>query len=201
MTQPEGSDDLKLSNDERLYALEAIGEHFAVGRLDADEFYERSGDIANARTLSDIRASFRDLPGGVPLEMSNGQIHKVQSGTGVPAIPDTGSPAQQPVADESELASLRRRGDLVESIDWIILGTTLVTFLVLQFVVGWNFAWVVWPSLIVTLSVPRMILNYSDEDEEVYGELKESDAEAKKQRLRLAAERIRELEGRSDSGS
>lgn len=53
-----------------------------------------------------------------------------------------------------------------------------------------------WPSLIVTLSVPRLILKYSDDDEKVYEELKKSEAAERKKRLEEASKRIRELEGR-----
>ncbi|MBB3035979.1 putative membrane protein [Hoyosella altamirensis] len=72
-----------------------------------------------------------------------------------------------------------------------------MTFLILQFVLDFNYAWIVWPSLIFTLSIPRMILNYSDSDEEVYEELKEADAKERKKRLKKAAARIQELERRN----
>ncbi|QNG19370.1 DUF1707 domain-containing protein [Rhodococcus triatomae] len=200
MTEQPGPDDLFLSDDERLHALNVISEHYAAGRLDSGEFYDRSGEIASARTLPTVREAFRGLPGGLPLEVKDGHIRKIQLGETAPAVREKGKVARSGADDgaESELSSLRRRGNLVESIDWVIIGITLMTFLALQFVVGWDYAWVVWPSLILTLSIPRMILDFSDEDEEVYEELKESEAEARKKRLRLASERIRELEGRND---
>ncbi|WP_305092693.1 DUF1707 domain-containing protein [Prescottella sp. R16] len=191
MTGASGDSGLRLSDDERLHALTAIGEHYAAGRLDVDEFYERTGSIAAARTLDGVQPSFRDLPGGVPLRADSGAIVKVPftaSGTADAAVP------APPQSTETELASLLRRGKWIESLDWLVLGLTLVAFLILNNVVDWDYAWVVWPSLIVTLGLPRMILGFSDSDEELYDELKESEDESRRKRLREAAERIKELE-------
>jgi hypothetical protein len=189
MTDP---DDLLLSDTERLHALTALGDHYAAGRLDDPEFHSRSGDVAAARTLGEIRGSFRDLPSGVPLRSVDGQIVQDASTTGGELVPaSSSSPA---ISDpDRELDDLRRRGRTVETLDGVVLGATLVAFLVLQFVVGWDYAWIVWPSLALTLGVPRAILRYTDSDEELYDELKESDDAARKERLRAATERIREL--------
>ncbi|WFR73073.1 DUF1707 domain-containing protein [Prescottella defluvii] len=73
-------DDLLLSDDERLHALNAISEHYAAGRLDSSEFYDRSGAIASARTLDAMRDSFRGLPGGLPLDVIDGHIRKLAEG-------------------------------------------------------------------------------------------------------------------------
>ncbi|EYT62713.1 hypothetical protein H483_0109755 [Dietzia sp. UCD-THP] len=189
MTDP---DDLLLSDSERLHALTALGDHYAAGRLDDPEFHSRSGDIAAARTLGQLRSSFRDLPGGMPLSSVDGMIvQTAAAGGGELARTSSSSPA---VSDpDRELQDLRKRGKTVETLDGLVLGATLVAFLVLQFVVGWDYAWIVWPSLVLTLGVPRAILQFTDSDEELYEELKESDDEARKERLRAATERIREL--------
>ncbi|NKY31991.1 DUF1707 domain-containing protein [Nocardia speluncae] len=192
MTGRDPSDDLRLGDTDRLHALNVLAEHYAAGRLSTEEFYDRSGEVAVARTLEAAGEPFRGLPGGVPLENVDGRVHTVAPGSEpIPAVP--AAPA------EVELTTLRSRGALVESLDWLIIGATLVTFLVLQLVVDWDYAWLVWPSLIVTLSIPRVALRFSDADEEIYEELKESDAAARKKRLRKAAERIRQLESGSDS--
>jgi hypothetical protein len=194
-------DDLRLSDDERMHALNVIGEHYAAGRLDASEFYDRSEAIASARTLDAMRDSFRGLPGGLPLAVTEGRVRKLPVGGDIES-----AGAGRPVAslwtrsDESDLSALRKRGGLIESLDGVIFGVTLVAFLVLQLIVDWDYAWIVWPSLIVTLSVPRMIFKYSDADEEIYEELKEEEAKSRKKRLREAAERIHELEAKRDPG-
>ncbi|GAA1054616.1 DUF1707 SHOCT-like domain-containing protein [Dietzia natronolimnaea] len=189
MTDP---DDLLLSDSERLHALTALGDHYAAGRLDDPEFHSRSGDIAAARTLGQLRGSFSDLPGGMPLTSVDGMI--VQSATAAGGeLVRTSSSSSAASDPDRELQDLRKRGKTVETLDGLVLGATLVAFLVLQFVVGWDYAWIVWPSLVLTLGVPRAILQFSDSDEELYEELKESDDEARKERLRAATERIREL--------
>ncbi|MFC4373160.1 DUF1707 domain-containing protein [Nocardia halotolerans] len=195
MTATPDPDGLLLSDGERMHALDALGKHFADGRLDSAEFYDRSGAVATARTFAALAEPFRGLPGGVPLIEAGGQLSRVpfadeaaaQSGGDAP----TGTAA-------AELAALRSRGETIESFDWIIVGTTLITFLVLQVIIGWDYAWIVWPSLIITLSVPRMILRFTDSDEKVYEDLKKSEVEARKKRLAQADKRIRELDrGRS----
>ena len=199
------AEDLRLSDDERLHALNALGEHYATGRLSMTEFEDLSGRAADARRVRELDPLFAGLPGGVPLDASGGVVVKRE--IAVPGSPDAEStPATtrpstevEPLSDEEELHSLRKRGELVESLDWIIIGITLVAFLVMQIALDWSYAWVVWPSLIVTLSVPRMILKYSDEDEEIYDEIKETAAEDRKARLRKAANRINELERKRDS--
>ncbi|MBB1034007.1 MULTISPECIES: DUF1707 SHOCT-like domain-containing protein [Dietzia] len=189
MTDP---DDLLLSDSERLHALTALGDHYAAGRLDDPEFHSRSGDIAAARTLGQLRGSFSDLPGGMPLTSVDGMI--VQSATAAGGeLVRTSSSSPAASDPDRELQDLRKRGKTVETLDGLVLGATLVAFLVLQFVVGWDYAWIVWPSLVLTLGVPRAILQFTDSDEELYEELKESDDEARKERLRAATERIREL--------
>ncbi|WP_295651690.1 DUF1707 domain-containing protein [uncultured Dietzia sp.] len=220
MTEPSSPDptgpesapapDLLLSDAERLHALTALGDHYAAGRLDDSEFHARSGDVAAARTLRQLRGAFSDLPGGMPLTSVDGMI--VQSaiatesvdGGGValssgPSPTAGGVPAHRDV--DAELAELRKRGKTIEALDGVVVGVTLVAFLILQFVVGWNFAWIVWPSLALTLGIPRLILRYNDDDEATYEKLKKADQKAREDRLRAANDRIRELgDGREGRG-
>ncbi|WP_446221809.1 DUF1707 SHOCT-like domain-containing protein [Nocardia sp. IBHARD005] len=193
MTATPDPDGLLLSDGERTHALDVLGKHFADGRLDIAEFYDRSGAVATARTFAALTEPFRGLPGGLPLTRVDGQLAKV------PFVDDAAAKSvKNPVVTSTaaaELSAIRARGDTIASIDWIIVGITLISFLVLQVIVGWDYAWIVWPSLIITLSIPRMILRFSDSDEEVYEDLKKSENEARKKRLAEAAKRIRELEG------
>ena len=62
-----GPDSLRLSDAERETASQALGEHFAQGRLDADEHAERHERMWTAKTRGDIPPLFADLPGGSPL--------------------------------------------------------------------------------------------------------------------------------------
>ena len=202
-------DDLLLSDAERLHALTVLGDHYASGRLDDSQFHARSGDVAAARTLGQLRDSFADLPGGTPLTSVDGMI--VQSATAgggevalsssspsslVPA--PTGARTPAPRDADADLEDLRRRGKLVESLDGVVIGLTLITFLVLQIVVDWQYAWIVWPSLVLTLGIPRLALRFTDSDEKTYEKLKKADEKAREERLRAASERIRELGDRRE---
>ena len=71
-------DQLRISDAERDQAAAALGEHFAQGRLTADEHTERLDRIWAARTRGELRPIFRDLPG---------------SASGTRARPDLVSPA------------------------------------------------------------------------------------------------------------
>jgi hypothetical protein len=53
---------LRLSDAERDAAAADLGEHFAQGRLTADEHGERLEQIWSAKTRSEIAPIFRDLP-------------------------------------------------------------------------------------------------------------------------------------------
>lgn len=202
-------DDLLLSDAERLHALTVLGDHYASGRLDDSQFHARSGDVAAARTLAQLRDSFADLPGGTPLTSVDGMI--VQSATAgggevalsssspsslLPAPTGARTPATRDA--DADLEDLRRRGKLVESLDGVVIGLTLITFLVLQIVVDWQYAWIVWPSLVLTLGIPRLALRFTDSDEKTYEKLKKADEKAREERLRAASERIRELGDRRE---
>ncbi len=195
MTEPE---ELLLSDAERLHALTVLGEHYASGRLDDPEFHSRSAEVAAARTLGGITGSFHDLPGGVPLQSVDGLIVRSSSSAGGELVPgSSSSPATTtPHETSRELHQLRSRGRIVESVNGIAFGVTLMTFLVLQFIVGWQFAWIVWPSLVLTLALVRVGLRFGDSDEKLYAKLKKADDKAREERLRAATTRIRELDGR-----
>lgn len=198
-------DDLLLSDAERLHALTVLGDHYAAGRLDDPQFLSRSGDVAAARTLGQLRDSFADLPGGVPLTTVDGLIVRSATAAGGEVVLSSSSPSSSlatPVTGartpatrdaDADLEDLRRRGKLVESLDGVVIGLTLITFLVLQIVVDWQYAWMVWPSLVLTLGIPRLALRFTDSDEKTYEKLKKADEKAREERLRAATERIREL--------
>jgi hypothetical protein len=53
---------LRIGTADREHAASALGEHFAAGRLDTDEFDERVGKAYQAKTSADIAVLFADLP-------------------------------------------------------------------------------------------------------------------------------------------
>lgn len=56
---------LRLSDADREAALARLAEHYAAGRLDKDEFDERSDAVWSARTGADLAPVFADLPSPV----------------------------------------------------------------------------------------------------------------------------------------
>ncbi|MFN8191701.1 MAG: DUF1707 domain-containing protein [Nocardioidaceae bacterium] len=64
---PRPGESLRLSDAERDEAARVLGEHFAQGRLSADEHGDRAEQLWAARTYADLVPLFRDLPGGTPI--------------------------------------------------------------------------------------------------------------------------------------
>ncbi|GHF22643.1 hypothetical protein GCM10017786_65850 [Amycolatopsis deserti] len=56
------SPDLRIGDNDRESALKALGEHLSAGRLDLDEYGERSAKVTAARTRRDLAELFADLP-------------------------------------------------------------------------------------------------------------------------------------------
>ena len=112
------NDQIRLSDAERETASQALGEHYAQGRLDADEHAERHERIWAARTIGEIPPVFADLPGGSPLH---------------PAVATTPWPgaARRPAFVAPPRPSGRRRGFPLP------LKVLLVIGLVLLIAKGW----------------------------------------------------------------
>jgi hypothetical protein len=55
---------LRIGDAEREGAAADLGEHYAQGRLSADEHAERLEQVWAARTRAELAPLFRDLPGG-----------------------------------------------------------------------------------------------------------------------------------------
>ncbi|KFU83247.1 protein of unknown function [Amycolatopsis lurida] len=53
---------LRISDQDRESALAALGEHMTAGRIDIDEFGERSARVTAAKTRGDLSEVFADLP-------------------------------------------------------------------------------------------------------------------------------------------
>lgn len=61
MHRPDYHSDLRLSDADRDEAIVRLSEHYAAGRLDKDEFDERSDAVWTAKTGSDLAPIFADL--------------------------------------------------------------------------------------------------------------------------------------------
>jgi hypothetical protein len=54
--------EIRISDTEREDALGKLGDHMAAGRLDIDEYGERSAKVATAKTRGELLGLFGDLP-------------------------------------------------------------------------------------------------------------------------------------------
>lgn len=54
--------EIRVGDAERSAALEQLSQHFVNGTLDPDEFEQRTGEAAAARTRGDVEKLFADLP-------------------------------------------------------------------------------------------------------------------------------------------
>ncbi|MGH3764259.1 MAG: DUF1707 SHOCT-like domain-containing protein [Pseudonocardiaceae bacterium] len=57
---------MRIGDAEREEALNALGAHMSAGRLDIDEYGDRSARVTTARTRSELSALFADLPAPKP---------------------------------------------------------------------------------------------------------------------------------------
>lgn len=171
-------DHLRLSDLERLTAMSSLASHFTEGRLDNDEFDERSLAVSQAKTRGDLRPLFADLPGQLEDALSEG------GGRGIVEKQDA----------DAELERIRSRGMAVEKWDGIIGSVTLASFFVLMFAFNVSWAWIVWPMMGALVMIPRLVNRFSDADEKAYEELKEAEEAARKERLKRATRRMKELE-------
>jgi len=62
-----GHGGVRIGHAERERAVASLGEHFAAGRLDADEYADRVGTAFAARTEDDLTPLFADLPSARPV--------------------------------------------------------------------------------------------------------------------------------------
>jgi hypothetical protein len=56
------SPNLRISDLDREAALEALGEHMSLGRIDLDEYGERSARVTAVKTRGELAEIFDDLP-------------------------------------------------------------------------------------------------------------------------------------------
>ncbi|MEO6703925.1 MAG: DUF1707 domain-containing protein [Jatrophihabitantaceae bacterium] len=77
--------DYRIGTAEREAAIRALEEHLVAGRLDVDEYGQRSAQASVARTAADLRPLFADLP--VPHAIGGSQRAAVSQPAGPSAAP------------------------------------------------------------------------------------------------------------------
>lgn len=63
---PGGRPPVRIADRDRTAAAEALGEHFAAGRITREEYDERSERIWSAKVAADLQPLFLDLPAPHP---------------------------------------------------------------------------------------------------------------------------------------
>lgn len=74
---------MRISDADRMDAMQALAEHMRTGRLDIAEYDERTARVASAKTVADLHELFVDVPSPKPAVLQ-------------PAVP---RPAPQPAAE------------------------------------------------------------------------------------------------------
>ena len=77
---------LRISDAEREQAAAALGDHYAQGRITADEHAERLDRIWHARTRSELQPVFRDLPDPARRTTSEGRPQRTRRGFRPPLL-------------------------------------------------------------------------------------------------------------------
>ena len=83
---------IRIGTAEREAATAALGEHLAAGRLDIDEYGDRSAHAALARTRSELVALFADLPQPHPPFMTPQPVRPDTAWQARPRLQRTGPP-------------------------------------------------------------------------------------------------------------
>lgn len=131
------SPQLRISDQNRESALSALGEHMSAGRIDIDEYGERSARITAAKTRGELAEIFADLPAPHPryedVRPAVTAAEPVPEAAPVPrppGTPDNWAPAQRVLAAIVPLAfiaaiALIATGTLGWAIIFVPIGLTV----------------------------------------------------------------------------
>jgi hypothetical protein len=115
----------RIGNAEREAAQHALDAHLQAGRLDAEEYGERSGKVSVARTAEDLTPLFADLPEPHP-----------SAGAPAPAPSTAASPPAAPADAKPGGSALERIGPGIAAALPLI---ALVLFFVVPIANSWIF--------------------------------------------------------------
>jgi hypothetical protein len=120
VSEPEPSE-IRVGDAEREQALQALGDHMSAGRLDIDEYGDRTARVAASKTRGDIVEVFRDLPEPKPRFGP-----PVKAAPAVPREPATAPAQGRPGVDRWQQRPLAQRayGALIP----VVFGVAIVLF-------------------------------------------------------------------------
>ena len=161
-------DEIRVGDAERSEALDRMGTLFADGYLDVREFEERTGQAAVARTRGELSMLFDDLP-AEPIALEERTPSEVEL--------------------DEKLAAKRKMDTAI----YTTLIGGLAVYFVPQIGLDLDYAWVVWPMMGALAVAWYAVFDISDEEDKILEELLEKERSDRAERLKLAAERRKEL--------
>lgn len=184
MTEQFDPSKIRVGDPERSEALDRLGEYFANGYLTVQEFDDRTGRAAAARTQSDLSALFGDLPGAG--SQTAPAPAKIEHGSSV---------EQDGRADDlqRELDNLVERKRKLNRALGLLWSLTLAAFFLSLFVFDWSFFWVVFPIAGVLTWGLYEFYDIGEEEDDILDEILEERNSERAERLRIAHERRKEL--------
>lgn len=168
--------EIRVGDRERNAAMERLGNHFADGYLDINEFSKRTEAAAVAKTRSQLQTLFADLPAESSLESSQGTPAK---------------PQHQSV--DQELQTLMKKGRHLNIVD-SAAGIIVCVSIVLMFATNIDNAWLGFIVAAAVALIGRAALNINDDEEKLLNEINEEETKRRTERLRLAAQKRREIQ-------
>lgn len=174
--------EIRVGDAERQKAMERLGNFFADGFLDIDEFNERTEAAAGARHRTELDSLFADLP-----SEPNGLANTSSATTGEL---DKESP-------DSELQALLEKGERLKIYDGLASAIGIITVGLLIFT-DLDFIWVGFVVAMATSLIGRTVLGISDDEKEILDEITDEESKRRAERLRIAAEKRRQIEQRKD---
>jgi hypothetical protein len=135
MTEPTGTQGIRIGTAEREAALQALADHMSAGRLDPDEYGDRVAAASGARFTSDLLPLFADLPSGPPL----------RAAAAVPVSPHVPAPPALPGLVEPYIGLSGREavgGRVGATIVALSPFIALALFFGAGALGGWSFSWI-----------------------------------------------------------
>lgn len=171
--------DIRIGNDERGRALDALGEHFTSGRLDHTEYEERVQLAAAAHTRSELDKLFGDLPEPTPFG----------GGSSAPALARDASPAHAP-RNRVQNGPGRK---VIQTLNLFAGAGTLLLFLLLQVVFDVPNAWLVFIVFPLVVGGIRIWSGQASEDNVDYDDAGPLDHAELRRRREIESRRRRDF--------
>jgi hypothetical protein len=125
---------IRIGDTERESALAALGEHMSAGRLDIDEYGDRTARVSTAKTRGELVDLFGDLPQPHP------SFGVAPQPVAMPAQQSQAVPVRRGATLNQRLAAVRRGATLNQRLAAVAVPAAAIVALALFFAVHW---WVV----------------------------------------------------------